>query len=53
MAEYLPVIIIAVLVLIFVVVTVLNKRTPLPKGVNKMDDATCSACNNHACGHHK
>jgi putative exporter of polyketide antibiotics len=54
MKEYLPIIIIAVLVLIFVITFVLNKRTPLPEGsVEIIDEASCSACNNHACSHHK
>lgn len=54
MSEYLPIFIIAGLVVIFVITFVLNRRTPMPKGsIEKIDDAACSACNNHACGYHK
>lgn len=54
MEDYLPVFIISGLVLIFVLTFLLNKRTPMPEGsVEKIDEAACNACNNHACSHHK
>ncbi len=53
MKEYLPVIIIGVLAVVFALTYVLNKRTPIPKGaLENIDEAACNVCANHACSHH-
>lgn len=43
--------VVVLLIIIFFVTYVLNKRTPLPKGCEdiKIDDENCMACNNLDC----
>lgn len=45
------IIIILVLVILFIVSYVLNKRTPVPKGCENLliDEEKCSSCNNELC----
>lgn len=54
MKEFVPIIIIAGLALIFALTYVLNKKTPIPEGcLTKIDEIACNSCHNHSCSHHK
>ena len=46
--------VVVLLLVIFFVTYVLNKRTPVPKGCEKeVDDAMCHSCHNVSCKFYK
>ena len=51
----LAIVLLVLLVVLFVVTYVLNKRTPVPKGCEKLDitDEFCMQCNQKACRIHE
>lgn len=52
---YLAIVILILLVIVFVVSYVLNKRTPIPKGceATKITDEFCLQCGNEECKIHE
>lgn len=51
---FIGIIVIIVLLVVFFVTYVMNKRTPVPEGCEeaRMNAQSCSACNNLDCEHH-
>jgi|LGOV01.1.fsa_nt_gb hypothetical protein len=53
MSDFIPYIMIAGLVFVYVLTYVLNKKTPVPEAcLDIIDDATCTSCHNFSCSHH-
>jgi len=54
MSDFVPYIMIAGLVTVYILTYMLNKKTPVPaECLDLIDDATCTSCNNFSCSHHK
>ena len=53
MKEFVPYIMIASLVAVYMLSYLLNKKTPIPEECKiEFDEATCTACHNFSCTHH-
>lgn len=52
MAQFMPILVLGGMVLIFVGTYVLNKRTPVPEMESDMDTAQCKSCKIVTCGYH-
>lgn len=54
MSEFVPYIMIASLVAVYILTYALNKKTPIPEECREaFDDATCTSCHNFSCSHHQ
>ncbi len=53
MKDFVPYIMIASLVVVYMLAYLLNKKTPIPEECKiELDEETCTACHNFSCTHH-